>query len=90
MEKIISVKNLRIVRQKKEILRGIDFEMRRDQNFAIIGKNGAGKSFFLRVLSADLVPSCGEISIFGKFFGRTNLWNLRKKIGFLSSRLIFL
>jgi len=89
MKKIISAKNIKIVRQGTKILKGIDIEMLSNQHLGIIGHNGAGKSFLLQILSADIIPSSGEVTILDQTFGKTNLWNLRKKIGFVSSKLIF-
>lgn len=89
MNEIISVSQLGITRQGTTILSDINFTMNQSQHIAIIGPNGAGKSFFLRVLSADLIPSSGTVTLLGGTFGKTNLWDLRRRIGFVSSRLAF-
>ena len=88
-QSIIITKKLKIVRQGNEILKGIDLNMTADQHLAIIGSNGAGKTFLLRILSADIIPSSGEVEIFGKKFGKISLWDLRKMIGFVSTRLAY-
>lgn len=89
MYKIVSAKELKIVRQGNEILKGIDFEMNDDQHIAVIGPNGAGKSFLLQILSADSIPSSGTVKIFGQEFGKVSLLKLRQQIGFVSNRMFY-
>ncbi len=88
-DRIIFVKNLKIIRQGNEILKGIDLQMYSNQHIGIIGPNGAGKSFLLQVLSADLIPSSGLVEILGKQFGKVNLFELRKEIGYVSNRMFY-
>ena len=89
MKTIISLKNIVITRQNNQIIKDVSFTLNSQQHLAIIGANGAGKSFLLRVLSADMIPSSGQVIILEQEFGKISLWNLRKQIGFVSSRLAF-
>ena len=86
---MISLQNVGVRRNSKTILQNINIEIQAKNHLAVIGPNGAGKSFLLRIMSADIIPSSGDVTILGKTFGKTNLWELRKKIGFVSSQLIF-
>ena len=45
---------------------GIDFEVRRGESFGFLGPNGAGKSTTMRIISATLTRTSGEITILGK------------------------
>jgi ABC-type multidrug transport system ATPase subunit len=56
-----------VKRYKKgaEANRGIDFTARKGELIAVVGPNGAGKTTFLRQLTAELMPTAGEIRIFG-------------------------
>ncbi len=47
-------------------LRGIDFELKRDEVHAIIGPNGAGKSTFFNCLTGVLRPTSGRIVFNGE------------------------
>ena len=45
------------------ILDGINIEIKRKEKVAVIGKNGSGKSTFLKLLAGLYTPSSGEIQI---------------------------
>ncbi len=84
---IIKMRKVSVYMDDKNILRGIDWEMKAGENWALLGKNGAGKSTFLRLISGDRRPaSGGEIRRFGER-GRQSIWDLRKKIGYISPEL---
>jgi fructose transport system ATP-binding protein len=45
---------------------GADFDLYPGEVLAVIGDNGAGKSSFIKVLSGDIIPDAGEVSLDGK------------------------
>lgn len=47
----ISVKGLKKSFKDKEVLKGVDFEVRRGEIFALLGSNGAGKTTMVNILS---------------------------------------
>jgi NitT/TauT family transport system ATP-binding protein len=47
-------------------IQNIDLELRRHEFVAVVGPSGCGKSTLLRMVSGLLVPSEGEVSVFGK------------------------
>ena len=87
MKKLIELKNVSVIRDRKYILWDISWSVGPKENWAVIGKNGSGKSFLLRILSANLQPSNGIVKVFGKQFGKENIWDLKKKIGVVSDLL---
>ncbi len=48
-----------------EALSGVDLEVRRGERVALLGRNGAGKTTFLRIASTLLRPTSGTIEVFG-------------------------
>jgi iron complex transport system ATP-binding protein len=87
MNKLIELKNVWVIKNKIPILKNVNWEVLENESWAIIGRNGSGKSFLLRLISANLFPSSGTITIFNEEFGNVNLWELKKKIGFVSDLL---
>lgn len=65
MEKAIEVKGLRKSFKDMEVLKGVDFEVKRGEIFALLGSNGAGKTTIVRILSTLLKPDGGTAAVNG-------------------------
>ena len=52
-------------------LAGVSMEVRRGERVALLGRNGAGKTTFLKVASTLLRPTSGSIEVFGFDVART-------------------
>jgi phospholipid/cholesterol/gamma-HCH transport system ATP-binding protein len=66
---IISVQNLMIGYTGQVVLEHINFEVRRGEVFAILGKTGSGKSTLLKSLIGLYTPMEGEVLIEGTNIG---------------------
>ena len=67
----ISIKNVSKKYQNDVIaLRGISFKVKEGSFTAFLGKNGAGKSTTINIISTLLEPTDGEVSIFGHTLGK--------------------
>ncbi|MEN2984277.1 MAG: ABC transporter ATP-binding protein [Dictyoglomaceae bacterium] len=66
MEIILQVENLKKNYGNISALKGISFEVRKGEIFALIGPNGAGKTTTLRIIATLLSPSDGEVFFNGK------------------------
>ncbi|MFF5815763.1 ABC transporter ATP-binding protein [Lysinibacillus capsici] len=59
----ISVKGLKKSFKEKEVLKGVDFEVRRGEIFALLGSNGAGKTTIINILSTLMKSDGGKVGI---------------------------
>lgn len=64
-EVTLSVKNLRKTIGKKEIIKGLNFELHKGEVFGFLGPNGAGKTTTIRMLTGLIKPTNGTVSICG-------------------------
>lgn len=81
------MKNVSLVRNQKQILSNVHWEVKQGEHWGILGLNGSGKTSLLNIVNGYHFPTSGEVSVLGNLFGKTNLPELRKKIGFVSSSL---
>jgi phospholipid/cholesterol/gamma-HCH transport system ATP-binding protein len=83
-EAMISLRNLRVSYGEREILHGINFDVKRGETLVILGGSGSGKSTLLRTLVGLESPSSGEIWLKGKniaAISAAEMDEIRKKVG---------
>lgn len=67
--------------EKKELIRQIDWRVMPGERWVVLGPNGAGKTTLLSVIGAERHPSGGTARVLGEAFGRTDMRELRSRIG---------
>src|SRR5690625_4014624 len=87
MEKVIEFQDVSWRRQKKEILTDINWQVKKGQHWAVFGLNGSGKTTLLNMVNGYIWPTTGKVSVLGQPFGKTDIRELRKSIGWVSSSL---
>ena len=66
MEYILETQNLTKVYGTKEAANDISLHIREGQIYGLIGRNGAGKTTIMRMISGLSAPTSGSYSLFGK------------------------
>ncbi|MDW7651374.1 MAG: ABC transporter ATP-binding protein [Bacillota bacterium] len=84
---VIKMENVMCIRDNNVILKNINWEVRQNEHWAIVGLNGSGKTTLLNIINGYIFPSKGDVTVLGKQFGRYDLRELRKSIGWVSTSL---
>jgi len=87
MDKVLEITEVSLIRQGKNILNNVSWQIKKGEHWIIIGANGSGKTTLMRIVAGTLWPSKGEVSVLGEKFGKTDLRELRKTIAWVSSAL---
>jgi len=84
-EPVISIKGLKKSFDTLTVLNGIDIDILKGENMAVLGRSGSGKSVLIKIISGLLKPDSGTVKVFGKEVDKISekeLQELRMKIGF--------
>jgi ABC-2 type transport system ATP-binding protein len=65
VDTVIEVRGLRMRYGSRDVLRGVDFTVRRGEVITLLGPNGAGKSTTIEILEGFRLRSAGEVSVLG-------------------------
>jgi len=84
-ESVISIRDLYMSFDDLEVLKGIDFDLYKGENVAVLGRSGSGKSVLIKIIIGLLKSDKGEVIVMGKYVEKLNrkeLDQLRLHIGF--------
>ena len=84
-ETVISIRGLKKAFDNNIVLRGIDIDMLKGENIAVLGRSGSGKSVLIKIISGLLKQDSGTVKVLGQEVEELTeeaLRELRLKIGF--------
>lgn len=84
-QSVISIQGLYKSFGDLHVLKGIDFNVFKGENVAVLGKSGTGKSVLIKIIVGLLKPDQGTVMVLGKQVEKLNekeLNALRLRIGF--------
>jgi len=70
-----------------EILVDVDWQVTTADRWVVLGANGSGKTSLLRLAGAQTRPATGRVDVLGERLGRTDLRELRRRIGVASAAI---
>ena len=87
MASVLQFSGVSVVRDGNEILKSLDWTVDATERWVILGPNGAGKTTLLQLAAAQMHPSSGRVHILDDTLGKTDVFDLRPRIGFASTAL---
>lgn len=85
MTTVLSLNEASYVRNRRPILDGVSWTVDDSERWVILGPNGAGKSTLLKLATANDFPTTGTVEVLDETLGRVDVFELRTRIGFVSS-----
>jgi iron complex transport system ATP-binding protein len=85
MPLVASFDAVSVVKEGKSILSNITWDIDSRERWVIVGPNGAGKTTLLGLLASFAHPSSGQVTVLGERLGKTDVFELRPRVGFASS-----
>lgn len=87
MPQVLDFSDVVVRRNARDIVSHLDWTVADDQRWVVLGANGAGKTTLLQLAASLDHPTSGVVSILGERLGRTDVFELRPRIGFASSAM---
>jgi iron complex transport system ATP-binding protein len=81
---VIRMDGVSVRRGATALVTGVDWSVELDERWVVLGPNGAGKTTLLKMAGAELHPSTGTVDVLAERMGRTNVFELRPRIGLCS------
>lgn len=85
MPLVASFDSVSVVREGTQILTDVSWDIDSSERWVIVGPNGAGKTSLLGLLASFSHPSSGTVTVLGEKLGKTDVFELRPRVGFASS-----
>jgi iron complex transport system ATP-binding protein len=87
MPEVLEFSDVVVRRNARDIVAHLDWTVADDERWVILGPNGAGKTTVLQLADTLVHPTGGAVTILGERLGRTDVFELRPRIGFASSAM---
>ena len=84
-EELIKIRDLYKSFGDNHVLQGLNLDVYDNENVAVLGRSGTGKSVLIKIISGLLLPDSGLVSVLGEEVDKLNkkeLQKLRLQIGF--------
>lgn len=86
-DSILDLRGVGFRRDEVLVLDSIDWRVSPGEDWTLLGANGSGKTTLLHVVAGYEWPTDGEVRVFDRLYGRVDLRELRKSIGWVTTSL---
>ncbi|RYY53967.1 MAG: ATP-binding cassette domain-containing protein [Chitinophagaceae bacterium] len=88
-DQLVLMEDVTVKYGSRDILQGINWEVRKGQQWSVSGPNGAGKSTLLSLITGDNPQAyANRIWLFGRRRGTgETIWEIKQRIGYVSPEL---
>lgn len=85
----VRMNKVTVVHVEREILKDIDWTVRKGERWALMGPNGAGKTTLLSLITADNPQGyVNDLTLFDRRRGSgESIWDIKQRIGYVSPEL---
>ncbi len=90
MGHVLEFKQVSVVRDERTILGPLSWQVSEGERWVVLGPNGAGKSTLFALAGSLIHPTKGEVSILESPLGKTDVFELRPRIGITSTAIVVL
>lgn len=87
MPSALDLSDVVVRRDGRNIVDHVTWQVADDERWAVLGPNGAGKTTLLQLADTLLHPTSGTVTVLGETLGRSDLFEVRPRIGFASSAM---
>ena len=87
MPSALEFTDVTVRRDGRNIVDRVTWQVSDDQRWVVLGPNGAGKTTLLQLADTLLHPTSGSITVLGESLGKTDVFDVRPRVGFASSAL---
>ena len=87
MAQVLDFDDVVVRRNARNIVDHLGWSVSDDERWVVLGPNGAGKTTILQLAATLLHPTSGAVTILDERLGRTDVFELRPRIGFASSAM---
>ena len=88
MSLVLDLRDVSVIRDQKTILGPLSWRVVSGERWVVLGPNGAGKSTLFALAGSLIHPSRGEVAILDEQMGRTDVFELRPRIGLTSNAIV--
>ena len=88
MSLVLDLRDVSVVRDQKTIVGPLSWRVLAGERWVVLGPNGAGKSTLFALAGSLIHPTRGEVTILDSLMGRTDVFELRPRIGLTSNAIV--